>query len=106
MFVESIQGIFYNVQLMPDVFHHAVDAAGVLQDIHTLGVGVVVDCEWTPNGLSKLPADTAKSFVLIAQFNLSHHSNIVATELFNQSLNCRNLKKTSNEKREIQFQDP
>lgn len=50
---------------MPDVFHHAIDTAGVLQDVHTLGVGVVAYCEWTLNGFGKLPADTAKPLISI-----------------------------------------
>lgn len=52
---------------MPDVFHHTVDAVGVLQDIHTLGVGVVVYCEWTPNTLGKLPVNTAHLYVTISK---------------------------------------
>lgn len=56
--IESIQGIFHNVQLMTNVLHHAVDAAGVFKDVHTLVIGVVVDYEWTTDGLCKLPADT------------------------------------------------
>ncbi len=60
---EPVQRVLYYIQLMPDVFHHAIDAVGVFQDVHTLSVGVVVYCEWTQNGLGKLPADTAKSLI-------------------------------------------
>lgn len=73
MFVESVQGVFYNVQLVLDVFHHAIDTVGVFQDVHTLGVGVVPYCEWMPNGLGKLPADTAKSFISIGQVFCVHN---------------------------------
>lgn len=85
VFIESVQGVFYNVQLMSDVLHHAFDAVGVLQDIHTLGVGVVAYCEWAANGLGKLSAHTATSFISTAKFNKLHYCNIAATKPFNQS---------------------
>lgn len=67
VFVESVKSVLYNVQLMPDVLHHAVDAAGVLQDVHTLGVGVVAYCEWATDGLGKLPVQTAMSTCIAMQ---------------------------------------
>lgn len=45
---------------MPDVFHHVVDVGGVPQNVHTLGIGVVVHCEWTLKGFGKLPAGKAQ----------------------------------------------
>lgn len=76
---------------MSDVFHHAVDAVGVLQDIHTLGVGVVAYCEWTPNGLSKFPADTATFFLLVTQINVSHHFNSVEIQKQSTTILCGNI---------------
>lgn len=61
---ELVQGVFYNAQLIPDSFQYAIDAFDVLQDVHTLCVGVVAYCEWTLDGLCKLPADKTKSFDL------------------------------------------
>lgn len=62
---------------MTDVFHHGVDAHHVLKDVHTLGVGVVVNCEWASDGLGKLPAANAKSLKSMAQFDKSCHFYIV-----------------------------
>lgn len=58
-FAESVQSVFDDVQLVPDVLHHAVDVVGVLQDVHALSVGVVAYREGTSKRLGKLPADTA-----------------------------------------------
>lgn len=62
VFAETAQCLLYDVQLMPDVFHHSVDVAGVLQNVHTLGVRVVVHCERTLKCPGKLPAGKAQIF--------------------------------------------
>lgn len=69
-FAESVQSVFDDVQLVPDVLHHAVDVVGVLQNVHALSVGVVAYREGTSKGLGKLPADTAHT--LHPQLKLSH----------------------------------
>lgn len=56
--------------LMADVFRSAFCVFDVLQDVHTLGVGAAVNCEWTPKRLRKLPADTAQYLKSIDQLQL------------------------------------
>ena len=52
--VEAVEGVAHDVQLVPELLHHAVNARRVLQHVHTLGVWVVADGERTPHGLGKL----------------------------------------------------
>lgn len=59
LFVEPREGIADDVQLVPELLHHAVNAGSVFQDIHTLCVRVVPDREGPLDGLGKLPVHTA-----------------------------------------------
>lgn len=66
LLVESAERVANDVQLMTELFHYAVDACGVLQHVHTLGIGVVAHREWPFDGLSKLPeAVNTKALLLI-----------------------------------------
>jgi len=55
MAVESTEGVAHDVELVPELLHHTVDAGRVLQHVYALGVRVVPDGERSPDGLGKLP---------------------------------------------------
>lgn len=59
LLVEPTEGIADDVELVPELLHHAVDAGSVFQDVHALGVWVVPYREGTLDGLGKLPVHTA-----------------------------------------------
>ena len=65
--VEAAEGVAHDVQLVPELLHHAVDAGRVLQHVHALGVRVVADGEGTPHGLGKLSATRVSD--RLAKFN-------------------------------------
>lgn len=55
LLVEPTEGITNDVELVPELLHHAVDAGSVFEDVHALGVRVVAHREGTLDGLGKLP---------------------------------------------------
>lgn len=86
-FAESVQSVFDDVQLVPDVLHHAVDVVGVLQNVHALSVGVVAYREGTSKGLGKLPADTAHT-LHPPQLQLSHRLRTKIRDKQGQGSRC------------------
>lgn len=61
LLVQPTEGITDDVQLVPQLLHHAVDAGSVFENVHALGVGVVSHREGTLDGLGKLPEMTPES---------------------------------------------
>lgn len=61
LLVQPPEGIADDVQLVSQLLHHAVDADGVFENVHALGVRVVSHREGTLDGLGKLPEMTSES---------------------------------------------
>ena len=54
--MKPAEGVAHDVQVVSQLLHHAVNAGSVLQNVHTLGVGVISHRERTLDRLGKLPA--------------------------------------------------
>lgn len=61
LLVQPTEGVTDDVQLVPQLLHHTVDAGSVFEHVHALGVGVVSHREGTLDGLGKLPGRTSES---------------------------------------------
>lgn len=64
LLVEPTEGVTDDVELVPELLHHAVDAGSVFEDVHALGVRVVPYREGTLDGLGKLPVDCSHSKIV------------------------------------------
>lgn len=61
LLVQPTEGVTDDVQLVPQLLHHTVDAGSVFENVHALGIGVVAHCEGTLDGLGELPESTSES---------------------------------------------
>lgn len=61
LLVHPTESVTDDVQLVPQLLHHAVDAGSVFENVHALGVRVVPHREGTLDGLGKLPEITSES---------------------------------------------
>lgn len=64
----SGQSVLYSAQIMLDVSQNAGDAFHVVEDVHTLCVGIVVHLKWTGNSLSKSPANNTLVRLSLTRF--------------------------------------
>lgn len=60
MFIESLERVSHDVQLMSELLDYVVNAGHVPQHTHALCVRVVAHSEWTPDGLRKFPMEERK----------------------------------------------
>lgn len=64
----SGQSVLYSAQIMLDVSQNAGDAFHVVEDVHTLCVGIIVHLKWTGNSLSKSPANNTLVSLSLTRF--------------------------------------
>lgn len=64
----SGQSVLYSAQIMLDVSQNAGDALHVVEDVHTLCVGIIVHLKWTGNSLGKSPANNTFVSLSLTRF--------------------------------------
>lgn len=88
------EGIAHNVQLMPQLIHHAGNALGVFQDLQALCVWVVLHTKGALDGFCKLPIQVKKERVLQTSTNASSVCSqyqqllFLTTHFLKDSCNC------------------